>query len=758
MNTSHKIKGPQFLLYSLFLGPFFPVLYFREAGYPLARVLAPVSIILTAACLYLLTTFTTSPLTVQIIYAISHTALVGLSFFYCWSRDTGDAAPTEREKRVLSISRAIAWMIVMGAAYHALNTLSQALYYWILGDRIAVYASARGNIFLFWIYIGFIHGFIYGLDTKNRYADRSFSAFTKTLGLILFFIVLYSGLILLFIIYPRQRLTPVSYIPQSMDFLFYALFFFSIVLSAIHLIRTAHGQSLPRVIATFVLGLLLISVHTVIASGYATTLTLTVASILEDRQETAGARKLYEKCIPYIRYDELLASLHHRQGVLQVLRGDYPAALGSFKRVLADYSKHYDVYERAEKYVESHERNMSRANGEKRVLSVKHSTFEQAASCFPNSLSVILNFYEENPVSTRKLSYAIKEDFSSGTFIWKAESFLAENGYGLVTTFWQNREMLISLLDAGFPVLLYVPGHVYTLYGYDARMEMFFTYDTAKSNRWNDKTYWELQKDWMQSGFLMSVVIPEQDLPAFMKQFPQLRDNREKYALWQKSLIGNYYEEKSDYRPDFDPHKISRAMGLDRLSVGSRSFVDAAVSPFKWDKQKWEQDIAPVLDQPWAMDWSRMEDFLLYLIHSGQTDPALALIEKYHPRITGDEDYHYARLLELKLAALGDSDNTPEVLSVSDKLIGISNGEDSRTYWGHLYKAGHLLDSGNVKGAVDLLLPVLKEIRLGNKRPSQSIIKIVGMLGRIEKLEPTLIDSKNGSRLKMAQTYLGLSN
>lgn len=760
MNDTGKLKGWKLLFYSLFLGPVFLGFYFKETGkdYPFAKYYTWASFFLMVICIYLLITFTAGPVVTQIIYWISFAVIFGSAFFYCWLVDAKNKVRIKTEKPVLSFSRAIAWMIVMGIVFQALSNISQAFYYWILGEQIAVYSSSQGNMFKFWGIIGFLYGFQYGLYVKNSYTDQSFPAVIKSLGLIFLFTFLFNGFLLLLIIYPRQRLTPISYQPQSMDFLFYALIFVAIALSAGYLLRTTHRQSYPGILVNLSGGILFISIHAIIGSGYATPLTLTVASVLEDRQELAKAKNLYEKSMPYIRYDELLASLHHRQGVLQALHQDYPAALLSFKRVLADYSEHYDVYERASKYVESYEKNSALSVPARKVLPVKHQTFEQSASCFPNSLSVILNFYEQDPVSTRKLSYTIKEDFSSGTFIWKAESFLSENGYRLITGFWQNKEVLISLLDAGFPVLLYVPGHVYTLYGYDEQMKMFFTYDTAKSNRWSDKSFWGLQKDWMQSGFLMSVVVPEQDQTTFMKRFPQFNHNREKYRLWQKTLISNHYNQESNYWIDYDPYDLSKTIGLDRLMIDDYYFLNETVFPFHWDEKKWRQDIAPVLDQSWAMDWSRMEDFFLYLIYSGQSGPALELIEKSQSRLAKDESDFYQQLMELKLAAVEKVGNAPEILSMSDKFIGITDGEDSDAYWGHYFKAGHLMDSGNLKGATELLIPILANIDLSNETPSSSILYIVEMLNEINHLEPSLFDPEKLSRLDVAQTYLGLSN
>lgn len=744
------------LVFALFLGPYFLAQYFRDTRhvYPAARYFAWLSLLAMALSAYLMFTFTFSPFLIRLVYLIVFLFIFGLAFFYCWSIDAKPKSQPSRARNKYSFSRACAWMIVMGLVFLGLNNIIQAIYFWLLGEQVSVYFSPQANAFRFWFPVGLIYGFFYGLRTDNDYADRNPGAVVKSIFFIFAFISLYNGFVLALIVYPLQRLAPISYTPQFAEILFYFLLLTTIIMSATYLLGTAGRRGTLKSTGIFIIGIPLIALHIIVLSTYTVTINLVFASILEDRQQISSAKTLYAKAIPYIRHDNLLASLHHRQGVLHVLNQDHESAIASFKKVLTDYSGHYEVFIKARRYLDAFEKNRSQEKLGRKILVVRHKTFEQAASCFPNSLSVILNFYEKQPISTRKLSYAIKESFSSGTFIWKAESFLEKNGYELLTTYWQSKKTLICLLEAGYPILVYIPGHVYTVYGYDSRMEMFLTYDTAESNRWNDKPFWSLQRDWMVGSFLMSVLIPKEEKENFITRFPQFDRYGDSYRLWQKAHISDYYESKGNYWKDYDRYNLSENLGIDRLKMNESYFLRDDFFPLRWDAEDWKNEVLPVLSQPWALDWSIVENYILYLLYSGQPEQALQIIERYQAHLSAEQQYQFYGLLELKLAASVYANDQKGILSVSDKLIGIANNTPAASYWGHYYKARHLMATGDLKNAAEILLPALKNFRLGVYRRSMCFRNIVDALSDIYRLDPSLIAPDDIRLMKVAQVDL----
>jgi len=170
VNDMKKLNGWKMLAYSLFLGPFFLILYFRESRrfYPAARYFAWSSLLLMALCAYLQFTFTFSPSLIRIVYCLCFLSIFGLSFMYCWVLDSKDKIRNPGPQKKYSLSRALVWMFFMCTLFIGLNNVIQALNFWLLGEQIAVYFSGKANIFKFWLLIGLIYGFVYGIHEKTN--------------------------------------------------------------------------------------------------------------------------------------------------------------------------------------------------------------------------------------------------------------------------------------------------------------------------------------------------------------------------------------------------------------------------------------------------------------------------------------------------------------------------------------------------------------------------------------------------------------
>jgi len=164
----------------------------------------------------------------------------------------------------------------------------------------------------------------------------------------------------------------------------------------------------------------------------------------------------------------------------------------------------------------------------------------------------------------------------------------------------------------------------------------------------------------------------------------------------------------------------------------------------------------PVLSQPWALDWSIMEKYILYLIYNGQPKQALDVIDLYESHLSEEHGYHHQGILDLKLAAAVYTKDQDRVLSVSDKLIGIAENMPSASYWGHYFKARHLMANGNLLSASEILLSALKNIRLGAHSRSTCFRNIVGALNEIYLMDPSLIAPENVRLMEVAQVDLAL--
>jgi len=760
MNEQQTLKGWKMLLGTALLGPVALVLYFEEVRktFPAARYFGWFALLVMLVCGTAMFAFMASPGILRIVYGVVYLVVFGLAFFYCWGINAKAKDGIPRQKQGLALSRALAWMVFMAIFFMGVNNIIQGVYFWLFGEWVVVFFGQGVNYSVIWLPIGLCFGFFYGLRKENDYIDRDFYSVIRYMVHTFVFIAFFNAVILALAVYPLQRLVPIAYYPQTAEYFFYGLLLLAISFSTFHLFRAACSGGFLKAGLIMLAGVPLIALHVVIVSAYTVTINLAAASILEDRQRIDAAKAIYAKAIPYIRYDHLLAALHHRQGVLHVMNQDYPAAAQSFKKVLTDYSENYEVYSKAKRYMEAFEKKTAPAKRGGTILKVHHRTFEQAASCFPNSLSVILNFYRDLPVSTRKLSYAIKENFSSGTFIWKAETFLENNGYALVTTNWQTRDTLMSLLESGYPVLVYVPGHVYTLYGYDRRMDMFFTYDTAKANRWDDKPFWTFQRNWMRTSFLMSVVVPKAEIEKFNAQYSGMVRYSRSYQLWQKAHISDYYESKDNYWKDYNRHTMSAQFGLDRLKMNERYFQRPGITPYPWNAEDWYSEVAPILNQPWALEWSIVRNYLTYLIYHGQTEQVRQVANQVFANMGMGGQQYYADLLNLILAAELRNPDRANLLSIADKFIGVTGNSGAGSYWGHYFKARHHISQGELKKAADLLLMALENMDVEKYWMGPSFTPIVKALDEIQQQDPGVIAEDKRPLVKFARIHYAIGS
>ena len=195
MAQTRGMKGWIMLAYALFLGPFFLVQYFRETRdiYPAARYFAWASLLAMILSAVLIFNFTVSPFVIRFVYLIVMVSIFGLAFFYCWSLDTKTKIQTQGPIREYSFSRACAWMIAMAVMFSGLNNIVQTAYYWFLGKHVSVYFSAQANIFKFWVLVGLIYGFFYGISKNNDYFNRDADAVARSAFFTLLFIFLFTG-------------------------------------------------------------------------------------------------------------------------------------------------------------------------------------------------------------------------------------------------------------------------------------------------------------------------------------------------------------------------------------------------------------------------------------------------------------------------------------------------------------------------------------------------------------------------------------
>ncbi len=76
-------------------------------------------------------------------------------------------------------------------------------------------------------------------------------------------------------------------------------------------------------------------------------------------------------------------------------------------------------------------------------------------------------------------------------------------------------------IDAGFPVLVYVPAHVFAIVGYDEGLQTFITYDVATRDIWSEYLQKDFIKSWKRQVTTLALVYPpeqEKNIPLSIRE------------------------------------------------------------------------------------------------------------------------------------------------------------------------------------------------------------------------------------------------
>jgi len=759
MSENSRRAGWKIFIYSLILGPVFLTFHLidgkkQEGPVKYLSVIPAIALLPLAYFSYCLVW---SPWWTAAAYAAALIIAVAVAGY--WSSISGKEgkegdAPPQKPRAESSFVRAFGWMIFTGILFFTLISTIHGIFYWLLGEYIAVDPLTKG-VFSFSVFSGMTVGFKYGIRKDRKFMSSSLKIFFKATALIYIVLALIYIVVLLALVYPTQKLAPISYSFGPHELIFVWLFIAASVLCPLYFISSVSRRGFLANALAALFFVPLVAVHICILSGYSTTLNLLTASIVEGTGNLSKAKEIYLKVIPHVNQDGLIASLNHRLGVMEVLQKNYTEGLSFFQKVAAEYSDDFKVYSKAQKYIESYDQNAASEDKTQTILKVSHTTFEQAASCFPNSLSLILSFYEDQKVSARTLSYEIKERIDQGTFIWKAESFLNKNGYGLTTSYWQQGDTLKKLIAAGYPVLVYVPGHVFVLFGFDEKMEMYFSYDTAVLNRWDDKPFDAFYQDWMSSSFMMSVVVKNGSEQALRETAPELFKFSQAYALVQKAQISEYYEQKDNYWKDYDQNEIAEEIGPAALKLTAFNSGGGRQIDYDWNDEDWNETVFPVLQRPWAVEWPVFKRYLIYLFRHGKTQLADQLLNLYDKHLMENSQSTFADYLTLKLAAAVMLNDENKAFAISSELINSYESRPVVRYWAHYYKAMEYLKRGEPAAAVNLLIPIVNELDFSDYDLSAPMLKILDLLDETACNNPDLLDGSKKGLLEAAMILYG---
>lgn len=452
-----------------------------------------------------------------------------------WLRATHAVVPTSRpahEGRAREAVRAIAAVVfVMPPLVMFANLVGAVVAGWVLVrfdpaavDPSAVFASMSWGLFL-----GVPIGVAFVILSQRRghlgtAADlgRAGLAFAAVLSLIEIGLSI-SATALRTMMLGAERASPTI---ALQDGFLRAILYVAAIPIALEL-AWGRGRAPRRMVATVVL-LAAGFANLMLGLGYTARVQFVLARQLEKSGRIEAALRWYGRSLTARSTPLLESYLQHRIGLIHYKLGHLDQAAASFRLVQTTRNANKELVRQSAYYLERLERP---EEGKRVVLGgVEVRTELRDSYCAPNTLALVMNFWG------RRLSpAAIGEKVAligGGTPLSGIQFICEENGLDHLLVPFATTADLRWLIDRGVPVMVYLPGHVLAVFGYDTRLGTLVTYDTATWDIWVDEPQPDFLDNWGRTLFLIGVVMPHEAGPQAAEEIRTRFGARSSEAAW----------------------------------------------------------------------------------------------------------------------------------------------------------------------------------------------------------------------------------
>ncbi len=249
-----------------------------------------------------------------------------------------------------------------------------------------------------------------------------------------------------------------------------------------------------------------------ITFGYPSEFFLFLGQHYERHARGDKALIFYERSLNKSPQKKVASYLQYRIALLNYKAGEMEKAGNCFSRVIAKYNYNERLVKKANYF----RRRLKKSTTKKRVVlpGVETQTEYKGTYCVPNSLALTMRFWGKN-VSPRKIGSAITS-LNKGTHIVDQTWFAQKEGFRHEFLPLAEPEDIKKLIDAGFPVLVYVPAHIFVIFGYDETLSTFVTYDVATHDVWVEYIQKDFIKAWKRQAATLAVAYPpdqEKNIP-----------------------------------------------------------------------------------------------------------------------------------------------------------------------------------------------------------------------------------------------------
>ncbi len=242
-----------------------------------------------------------------------------------------------------------------------------------------------------------------------------------------------------------------------------------------------------------------------IAMGYPADMFLALGRHQERKAHISKALWCYQEGLRKNPDGQIASYLQYRAALIHHKLGHRDKARDGFRRVVTKYNQRPALALKADRFLDNLQNSPS--DGRRVVLpGVETRTRYKGAYCVPNSLALAMRFWGAK-VDARDIGTRIT-GLNTGTYVVDQSWYAQQHDFRHDFLPMAGLEDIKACIDAGFPVLVYVPAHVFAIFGYDDVLKTFVTYDVATRDLWTEYLQEDFIKAWKKQATTLALAYP----------------------------------------------------------------------------------------------------------------------------------------------------------------------------------------------------------------------------------------------------------
>jgi hypothetical protein len=242
-----------------------------------------------------------------------------------------------------------------------------------------------------------------------------------------------------------------------------------------------------------------------ILMGYPADMFLAMGRHQERNAHIPRALWCYQQGLAKAPDPQVASYLQYRAALIHHKLGRRDRARDGFRRVVTQYNQHQELAKQADRFLD----NLRRADADDRRVvlpGVETRTQYTDAYCVPNSLALVMRFWGST-VDARRIGARIT-GLGTGTHVVDQTWYAQQQDFRHDFLPMASLADIKTCIDAGFPVLVYVPAHVFAIVGYDEILKTFVTYDVATRDLWAEYLQDDFIKAWKRQATTLVLAYP----------------------------------------------------------------------------------------------------------------------------------------------------------------------------------------------------------------------------------------------------------